>query len=178
MKPRAVLYSLVTVSLLGLSSWGSAQKVGDPAPDFVPGGAWLNTEPLTVASLRGKVVLINVWVYSCYNCTRSLPTLKGWYDAYKDGGFEIVGVHTPEFESDKVLADVEAASKREGITWPVFQDNRAATWRAYGNTVWPTFYLLDREGVVRRVQRGEISAVFPGGIKPLENAIEALLASP
>ncbi len=177
MKPRAVLYSLVPVSLLGLSSWGSAQ-VGDPAPDFVPGGAWLNTEPLTVASLRGKVVLVNVWVYSCYNCTRSLPMLKGWYDAYKDDGFEIVGVHTPEFESDKVLADVEAASKREGITWPVFQDNRAATWRAYGNTVRPTFYLLDREGVVRRVQRGEISAVFPGGIKPLENATEALLASP
>ncbi len=149
--------------------------MGNPAPNFVPGGAWLNSEPLTVESLRGKVVLVNVWVYSCYNCTRSLPTLKGWYDVYKDDGFEIVGVHTPEFESDKVLTNVQDALAREGVTWSVFQDNRAATWRAYGNSVWPTFYLVDRGGVVRRVQRGEISNVYPQGIKPLRKALEALL---
>ncbi len=176
MKSRSVSGSLVAVLLLGLLSFGSAQKVGSPAPNFVPGGAWLNSEPLTVKSLRGKVVLVNVWVYSCYNCYRSLPTLKGWYDAYKDDGFEIIGVHTPEFESDKVVANVEAALEREGVPWPVFQDNRAATWRAYGNSVWPTFYLVDREGVVRKVQRGEISSVFPQGIKPLQKTIEALLA--
>ena len=172
---------LVAVLILLALGWGSAQKidspeVGNPAPNFVPGGAWLNSEPLNIEDLRGKVVLVNVWVYSCYNCYRSLPTLKGWYRDFAGDGFEIVGVHTPEFESDKVLTNVQEALVREGVTWPVFQDNRAATWRAYGNSVWPTFYLVDKEGVVRRVQRGEVSSVFPQGIRPLQKAIEALLA--
>ena len=158
-----------------LCTSGFAQKVGTPAPDFILGGAWLNSEPLHVDDLRGKVVLVNVWVYSCYNCYRSLPSLKKWYKAYHDQGFEIVGVHTPEFESDKPLANVQEALEREGVSWPVVQDNNAATWRAYNNSVWPTFYLVDREGVVRRVQRGEISSVFPAGIKPLENAIAELV---
>ncbi len=161
--------------LLGFGSVGLTQRVGSPAPDFIAGGQWLNSAPLSVKDLRGKVVLVNVWVYSCYNCTRSLPSLKKWYKAYHDQGFEIVGVHTPEFESDKPLTNVEAALKSEGVTWPVVQDNNSATWRAYKNSVWPTFYLVDREGVVRRVQRGEISSVFPAGIKPLENAIAELL---
>lgn len=166
---------LSAVLLLGLG-WSSAQKVASPAPDFIPGGAWLNSEPLAIEDLRGKVVLVNVWVYSCYNCYRSLPILKRWYDAYAEDGFEIVGVHTPEFESDKPLKNVQEALLREGVTWPVVQDNRAATWRAYGNSVWPTFYLVDKKGVVRRVQRGEVSSVFPQGIKPLRKALEALLA--
>ncbi len=159
-----------------LATPGAAQKVGTSAPEFVPGGAWLNSEPLGVSDLRGKVVLINVWVYSCYNCYRSLPTLQGWYARFKDQGFEIVGVHTPEFESDKPLVNVQEALKRERVSWPVMQDNRAATWRAYQNSVWPTFYLVDRRGIIRRVQRGEVSSTFPAGIKPLENAIEAALA--
>ena len=171
----ARLATLIAVLLLGLG-WGSAQEVGNPAPDFVPGGAWLNSGPLTVESLRGKVVLVNVWVYSCYNCTRSLPTLKEWYRDFADDGFEIVGVHTPEFESDKVLENVKEALKREGVSWPVMQDNQAATWRAYRTSVWPSFYLVDREGVVRRVQQGEISSVYSQGIKLLRKALEALLA--
>lgn len=169
---------VLAVILLGVAfgAPGLAQKVASPAPDFIPGGAWLNSEPLSIEDLRGKVVLVNVWVYSCYNCYRSLPTLQGWYERFKGQGFEIVGVHTPEFESDKPLKNVQEALLREGVTWPVVQDNRAATWRAYGNSVWPTFYLVDRGGVVRKVQRGEISFVFPQGIKPLQGAIEALLA--
>lgn len=167
---------MAAVLLLGTLGWVSAQKVATPAPDFVPGGAWLNSEPLAIEDLRGKVVLVNVWVYSCYNCYRSLPTLKRWYGEYAEDGFEIVGVHTPEFASDKPLKNVQGALLREGVTWPVVQDNAAATWRAYGNSVWPTFYLVDKKGVVRKVQRGEISSVFPQGIKPLRKALEALLA--
>lgn len=160
------------------AAFGMAQRVGSAAPDFIPGGRWFNAEPVSVADLRGKVVLVNVWVYSCYNCYRSLPTLKRWYKDYAGQGFEIIGVHTPEFESDKLVANVEAALTREDVSWPVFQDNRAATWQAYENSVWPTFYLLDRQGTIRRVQRGEISSVFPRGIRPLERTIEKLLAEP
>lgn len=169
---------MFAVLLLGVAfgALGFAQKVVSPAPDFIPGGQWLNSEPLNIEDLRGKVVLVNVWVYSCYNCYRSLPTLKRWYERFKGQGFEIIGVHTPEFESDKPLKNVQEALLREGVTWPVVQDNAAATWRAYNNSVWPTFYLIDRQGIVRRVQRGEISSVFPQGIKPLENGIEDLLA--
>ena len=167
---------LTLLAGLILSAPGFAQKVGTPAPEFVPGGQWLNSGPLTIGDLRGKVVLVNVWVSSCFNCTRSLPTLQGWYKRFKDQGFEIVGVHTPEFESDKPLGNVREALKREGVSWPVMQDNRAATWRAYKNGVWPSFYLVDREGVVQRVQQGEISSVYPAGIKPLARAIEAALA--
>ncbi len=162
--------------LVTLVTPGIAQKVGTPAPEFIPGGQWLNSEPLSIGDLRGKVVLVNVWVYSCYNCTRSLPTLQGWYEQFKDQGFEIVGVHTPEFESDKPLGNVQEALIREGVSWPVMQDNNSATWRAYKNSVWPSFYLVDRQGVVKRVQQGEISSVYPAGIKPLERAIEAALA--
>ena len=167
----------MTALLLGLvlSTPGLAQEVGTPAPEFIPGGQWLNSEPLSIGNLRSKVVLVNVWVSSCFNCTRSLPTLQSWYERFKDRGFEIVGVHTPEFESDKPLANVQEALVREGVPWPVMQDNRAATWRAYQTSVWPSFYLVDRQGVVRRVQQGEISSVYPAGIKPLERAIEAAL---
>ncbi len=167
---------LGAVLLLGVLGWGYAQKVARSAPDFIPGGAWLSSEPLSIEDLRGKVVLVNVWVYSCYNCTHSLPTLQGWYERFKEQGFEIVGVHTPEFKSDKPLKNVQEALLREGVTWPVIQDNAAATWRAYGNSVWPTFYLVDKRGIVRKVQRGELSSVFSQGIKPLRKALEALLA--
>ena len=174
---RSFTKFLLVGSLFGLLSTSAfAQHVGTAAPNFISGGAWLNSEPLHVDDLRGKVVLVNVWVYSCYNCYRSLPTLQRWYKQFKDQGFEIVGVHTPEFESDKPLVNVQEALEREGVNWPVVQDNKAATWRAYKNSVWPTFYLVDREGIVRRVQRGEISSVFPAGIKPLENAITELVS--
>ena len=174
---KRVCKGIVAVLLLSVacSVSGLAQKVSNPAPDFIPGGAWLNSEPLHVADLQGKVVLVNVWVYSCYNCYRSIPTLQRWYKRFKGQGFEIVGVHTPEFESDKPLKNVREALAREGVTWPVVQDNAAATWRAYRNSVWPTFYLVDREGIIRRVQQGEVSKVFPLGTKPLERAIEGLL---
>ena len=173
---RRILTALLFCA--ALSTPGVAQKVGTPAPEFIPGGQWLNSKPLSISDLRGKVVLVNVWVSSCFNCTHSLPTLQGWYKDFKAQGFEIVGVHTPEFASDKPLANVEEALAREGVSWPVMQDNFAATWRAYENSVWPSFYLVDRKGVVRRVQQGEVSSVYPAGIGPLERAIRTALAEP
>lgn len=142
-----------------------------------PGRSWYNSEPFVLSDLRGKVVLVNFWVHSCVNCHNSLPTLRRWYEGYANAGFEVVGVHTPEFESDSDPEALAAAIERDGVRWPVFQDNAYATWDAYANRTWPTFYLLDRGGVIRAVHTGEISERFPDGIEPLEAGISDLLTT-
>ncbi|WP_165795160.1 redoxin domain-containing protein [Deinococcus koreensis] len=161
-----------------------AQAVGvNQTPPELRGTSWLNTaSPATLspdaaplASLRGRVVIVNFWVYSCINCHNSLPTLKGWYGRYRDQGLEIIGVHTPEFESDKPLANVRASLKDDGVSWPVVQDNDSFNWRAWSNSSWPTFYLLDRRGRLRAVHVGEISSRFPHAIPGLEATIQRLL---
>ena len=168
------LNSLLVITLA--SSLALAQNVGTPAPDFIPSGAWFNSEPLTIEDLRGEVVLVELWTFDCYNCYRSIPTLRTFYERYRDEGFEIVGVHTPEFDHEKVADNVAAAIEERGVTWPVFQDNDFKTWRAYNNNVWPKFYLVDQTGTVRYVHRGELSEKFPKGIEPLAGMIEKLLA--
>ncbi|OLV19760.1 redoxin domain-containing protein [Deinococcus marmoris] len=150
------------------------------APPALTGGPWLNTASQaagpSLADLRGKVVIVNFWVYSCINCHNSLPTLKSWYSKYRDQGLEIVGIHTPEFESDKPTANVIASLKDDGVTWPILQDNDSKNWRAWQNQAWPTFYLIDRAGKVRSVHRGEISSRFPQAIPGLEANLKSLLA--
>jgi len=126
-----------------------------PAPPLHPDGVWINSRPLTLAQLRGKVVLVDFWTYSCINCLRTLPHLKAWYAAYRRRGFEIVGVHTPEFAFEHVASNVRAAVKRLGIPYPVVQDNRYRTWDAYANEYWPAEYLIDRAGHVRHTTFGE-----------------------
>jgi cytochrome c biogenesis protein CcdA/thiol-disulfide isomerase/thioredoxin len=128
------------------------------APNFVGIVNWLNTpgdQPLTFAGLRGKVVLVDFWTYSCINCLRTIPHLQAWYRAYHQDGLEIVGVHSPEFAFEHVLPNVRAAVGRLGVTWPVALDNDFATWTAYGNQYWPAEYLVDRQGNVRDVHFGE-----------------------
>ena len=139
------------------------------APDFHADGDWFNSTPLTVASLRGKVVLVDFWTYSCINCLRTLPHLKAWYAAYHKDGFQIVGVHTPEFAFEHVASNVRAAIKRLGVDYPVVQDNKYQTWIAYGNQYWPAEYLIDRSGEVRHIQFGE------GDYDQTEGAIRSLL---
>jgi cytochrome c biogenesis protein CcdA/thiol-disulfide isomerase/thioredoxin len=141
------------------------------APDFHPDGDWFNSAPLSVASLRGKVVLVDFWTYSCINCLRTLPHLKAWYAAYHRDGFQIVGVHTPEFAFEHVASNVRAAIKRLGVDYPVVQDNRYRTWAAYGNQYWPAEYLIDRSGTVRHIQFGE------GDYDQTEGAIRSLLGN-
>ena len=139
------------------------------APDFRPDGDWFNSGPLSVASLRGKVVLVDFWTYSCINCLRTLPHLKAWYAAYRKDGFQIVGVHTPEFAFEHVASNVRAAIERLGVDYPVVQDNDYRTWAAYGNQYWPAEYLIDRSGEVRHIQFGE------GDYDQTEGAIRSLL---
>jgi thiol-disulfide isomerase/thioredoxin len=128
------------------------------APDFAGISHWLNTpsdKPLTLAGLRGKVVLVDFWTYSCINCLRTLPHLQAWYAAYHGDGLEIVGVHTPEFAFEHVLSNVESAVKRFGVTWPVALDNDYDTWTAWSNQYWPADYLVDQQGKVRAYSFGE-----------------------
>jgi cytochrome c biogenesis protein CcdA/thiol-disulfide isomerase/thioredoxin len=141
-----------------------------PAPDFAGISSWLNSPPLTMKELRGKVVLVDFWTYSCINCLRTLPHLRTWYAAYRKDGFEIVGVHTPEFAFEHVLSNVRSATHRFDVTWPVALDNDYGTWQAYSNQYWPAEYLIDRSGHVRRADFGE------GQYDQMEAAIRALLA--
>ena len=125
------------------------------APTLHPDGAWINSKPLTLGKLRGKVVLIDFWTYSCINCLRTLPHLKAWYATYHPKGLVIIGVHTPEFAFEHVTSNVRAAVKRLGIRYPVVQDNNFKTWDNYANQYWPAEYLIDKQGHVRHTHFGE-----------------------
>jgi cytochrome c biogenesis protein CcdA/thiol-disulfide isomerase/thioredoxin len=140
-----------------------------PAPAFAGISSWINSRPLDLAQLRGKVVLVDFWTYSCINCLRTLPHLKAWYARYARDGLVIVGVHTPEFAFEHVLSNVRAATKRYGVRYPVALDNGYGTWNAYANQYWPAEYLIDAHGHVRHTQFGE------GDYKQSEAAVRQLL---
>jgi cytochrome c biogenesis protein CcdA/thiol-disulfide isomerase/thioredoxin len=142
------------------------------APDFTDITQWINTDdeqPLTLTGLRGKVVLIDVWTYSCINCIRTLPHVRGWYDKYEKDGLVIVGLHAPEFEFEKDEGNVRKAIKEYDITYPVAMDNDFGTWNAYQNQYWPAEYLIDAKGYVRHTHFGE------GNYEDTEQAIKSLL---
>ncbi|HWK44637.1 MAG TPA: thioredoxin family protein [Stellaceae bacterium] len=142
-----------------------------PAADFTGIEQWLNSEPLTMASLRGKVVLVDFWTYTCVNCLNTLPYVTKWYERYKDAGLVVVGVHTPEFPFERQTSNVRTAIQRLGIAYPVAQDNRYATWQAYGNQYWPAAYLIDQNGRIVLKHFGE------GAYAEMEAAIQTLLAT-
>jgi thiol-disulfide isomerase/thioredoxin len=169
-------FSWLAFLVMALTLTGLSRGEGGPAPEVVAGGRWFNSAPLTLKSLRGRVVVVNIWVHSCINCHNSLPTLKRWYAAFKNQGLEIVGVHTPEFPSDRDAGALERSLRGDGVTWPVVQDNDRATWQAYDNQFWPAFYLVDRRGNIRATHAGEISARYPDAIPGLEARLKTLLA--
>lgn len=141
-----------------------------PAPKFKGITRWLNTaHPLNLSALRGKVVLIDLWTYSCINCLRTLPHVRDWYATYRAKGFVVIGVHTPEFSFERVPANVARATRQLGITYPVALDNAYATWQAYNNEYWPAEYLIDARGRIRHTHFGE------GEYDVTERAIQALL---
>ncbi len=141
---------------------------------------WLNTAdytgtdgaPLTLADLKGKVVLLDFWTYSCINCQRTLPFITAWYDKYKADGLVVIGVHTPEFAFEHVASNVSDAAKRFGVTYPVALDNDYKTWNAWDQRYWPAHYLIDKDGIVRQVHYGE------GGYAETEKLIQQLLDAP
>ena len=143
-----------------------------PAPEFRDVTTWLNSAPLSLSELRGKVVLIDFWTYSCINCLRTLPYLRSWDETYRDDGLVIVGVHTPEFAFERDLGNVEDAVERLDVGYPVALDNDYGTWNAWANRYWPASYFIDRRGHVRFAHFGE------GAYEEKEDVIRTLLAEP
>ena len=149
---------------------GQPLPVEGTFPSLAGATQWLNSAPLTPASLRGKVVLVDFWTYSCINCLRSLPYVEAWYDKYKDHGLVIIGVHSPEFAFEKDPANVAAAVKRLGVTYPVALDSDYAIWKGFSNEYWPADYFIDAKGQIRHHYFGE------GGYAEGEDMIRRLLA--
>jgi thiol-disulfide isomerase/thioredoxin len=174
------VFALVVLAIavvLGVAQFGPSVLGGKElslsdhrlAPELTGISAWLNSPPLTVASLKGKVVLVQFWTYSCINCLRTLPYVTRWYEKYKDKGFIVIGVHTPEFAFEKQTGNVETAIKRFGITYPVALDNQYSTWNAYQNQYWPAEYLIDKSGRIVATQFGE------GNYQQMDDAIARLV---
>ena len=157
------------VSSTGAEGTSVLNVSATPAPEFQGLTNWINSPPLTMAQLRGKVVLVDFWTYSCINCIRTLPFIEKWYQTYESKGLVIVGVNTPEFAFEHNPANVAAAVKRLGVAYPVVLDNNYGTWDAYNNNSWPADYLIDRDGNVRYVSLGE------GDYDKTEMAIQELL---
>ena len=162
----------------------SLQPPGTPAPPGIPDrrrasgpqaakvegiAAWVNSDPLTIEQLRGKVVLVDFWTYTCVNCIRTFPYLKQWHARYADDGLVILGIHTPEFNFEEDLNNVVKATRDNGIVWPVALDNDYVTWNNYSNRYWPAKYLVDEDGVVRYTHFGE------GAYAETESKIRELL---
>lgn len=149
---------------------GSLPVLADSMPPFTGITKWLNSDPLTPEKLRGKVVLVDFWTYSCINCIRTLPYVTSWDQKYRADGLVIIGVHTPEFDFEKVEDNVSKAIAQDGIKYPVAMDNDYGTWNAYGNQYWPAEYLFDAQGRLRETNFGE------GEYDQTEKNIQALLS--
>jgi thiol-disulfide isomerase/thioredoxin len=148
----------------------AAPEDATPAPELAGIADWLNTQPLTMAGLRGRVVLVDFWTYSCINCRRTLPFLRALHETYEARGLTVLGVHTPEFDFEKIPANVERAVHSLNVTWPVAEDPDRATWDAFRNSYWPADYLVDRSGRIRLTHVGE------GDDTEIEDAVRGLLA--
>jgi cytochrome c biogenesis protein CcdA/thiol-disulfide isomerase/thioredoxin len=162
---------LATVNPPAPSTMGAKQFNVTPykAPELVGINNWINSNPLTIASLRGKVVMVDFWTYSCINCVRTLPYVEKWYETYKSKGFVVIGVSAPEFGFEKVPANVARAAKADGLTYPIALDNNLSTWNSYANQYWPAHYLINKSGQIVSVHFGE------GDYAATESAIQSLL---
>jgi thiol-disulfide isomerase/thioredoxin len=183
-KAHHVLLAAILASAIGSPVRASAtdnnvlQNVGSAAaklpiegkfPSLTGAIEWLNSPLLTTAGLRGKVVLVEFWTYSCINWRRTLPYVRAWADKYKDHGLVVIGVHAPEFGFERDVANVRQATTELGITYPIAIDNEYALWRAFKNQYWPAFYLVDAQGRIRHHEFGE------GRYQEAEGAIRQLL---
>jgi len=151
-------------------SQASVLNENKSAPEFIGITKWLNPEKnLSLSSLRGKVVLIDFWTNQCINCIHTLPYVTKWYDKYKDQGFVVIGVHTPELAYERTVGSITDAIRTYNIHYPIAQDNNYDTWNAYNNQYWPAAYLIDKKGIIRRTHFGE------GEYDETEQAIQELL---
>jgi len=169
--------SVVSQGISRLTSGGQmipsgrmTEETKAPAAPELSNGLWINSEPLTLKSLHGRVVLIEFWTFACYNCRNTLPTIKKWDAQYRDKGLTIIGVHTPELDYESNIDNLRREVAGLGIKYPVVTDNDYSTWKAYGVEAWPTLFLLDKQGRVRWTHVGE------GAYDKTEEVIKKLLA--
>ena len=141
------------------------------APELATGN-WINSEPLNLKDLRGRVVLVEFWTFGCINCRNTLPFIKGWHDRYREKGLTVIGVHSPEFDEERDVEKVRSEVASLGIRYPVVTDNGYQTWNAYNVEAWPTAFLLDKQGRIRWRHVGE------GDYDEAERIIQQLLAEP
>lgn len=175
---RHLLAGVATCVCLGLGAMAPGCQASTPAPakpfpapELRGAGEWFNSPPLKLAALRGKVVLIDFWTYSCVNCLRSMPYVNKWHERYADKGLVVIGVHTPEYAFERSPEGVKKALSRYGIKHAVVQDNGYDTWKAFNNQYWPAVYLIDRSGAVVFQHYGE------GSYDEIEATIRRLLAA-
>jgi thiol-disulfide isomerase/thioredoxin len=168
----ASIYATGLTKLL-LSPFGRSTEYKSsesPAAPELAAGDWINSEPLTLKDLRGRVVLIEFWTFGCINCRNTLPFIKGWHDRYRDQGLTVIGVHSPEFEEERRVENLRRQVASLAIRYPVVTDNDYQTWKAYNVEAWPTTFLLDKQGRIRWMHVGE------GAYDEAERQIQKLLA--
>jgi len=162
---------VIAGGLAALPRYQDKQNINQPAPE-IKASTWLNSQPLSLQTLKGKVVMVEFWTYGCYNCVNVQPYLKDWYRKYKQAGFELVAVHSPEFSHERDIQNVQNYVARNNIVYPVVIDNDFKIWRSYANRYWPAMYLIDKDGRIRYRHFGE------GAYAQTEQMIKALLAEP
>ena len=145
------------------------------APELAPSATWINSKPLTLADLRGKVVILHFYAFECVNCQRNLPIYAEWQRKYADKGMVVIGIQSPETEAEQDAVKVIAAAKEAGIDYPVVFDGDSATWKAWGNTIWPTVYVIDQQGYLRVWWQGELNWQGAKGDEVISKAVEKLL---
>ena len=170
-KFAALLRTVVVVSFAGVMFSPANAGVGMPAPE-ISGQSWLNSGPLGLAELKGKVVLVEFWTFGCYNCRNVEPYVKAWHEKYADKGLVVIGVHAPEFGYERVIANVQRYVREHAIQYPIAIDNDFNTWKRYNNRYWPAMYLIDKRGIIRYLRVGE------GGYQQTEQQIRVLLEEP
>jgi len=153
-----------------IPSESMTEETKAPTAPEISSGLWINSEPLTLKSLHGRVVLLEFWTFACYNCRNTLPSVKMWDARYRDKGLTIIGVHTPELDYERNIDKLRREVAGFGIKYPVVTDNDYSTWKAYGVEAWPTLFLLDKQGRVRWSHVGE------GAYDETEQVIKKLLA--
>jgi thiol-disulfide isomerase/thioredoxin len=177
--PHRFRFALLVV--LSAASSASAQqpatlKARAPELEERPAEDWINSKPLMLSELRGRVVILHFWTFGCINCQHNFPTLKAWQKALADKAVTIIGVHTPETDRERQVANVRAAVKKYGLKYPIVFDKDAKIWKSWDNRWWPSTYLIDKQGFVRYRWDGEFNWKHAKGDSILRRKIEQLLA--
>jgi len=173
--PIVVAAVLVPRPMTGAVPDAPAELLGT-APELAPSTQWLQSKPLTLAALRGQVVVVHFWTFGCINCIHNYPAYKAWQEQYGGKGVTIIGIHTPEFENEADLTRIRTRAEQNGLKFPIAVDNNQANWKNWNNRYWPSIYLIDKKGQVRYRWEGELNSGGRNGEQLMRQRIDELLA--